>query len=259
MAEERAAARAARDFARADELRARMARAGWEVLDRPDGYELRAIAPPPPEVSVVLDDHDWPEDAARFVASLGEGGVELVAVEADLGFAAGRNEALSRAGGDIVVLVDTSLELTGDLFGPLADVLADPSVAVAGPYGLASSDLRQYQERTEGDVAAVQGYCLAARRSDLLAVGGLRESFTFYRNADIDLSLRLRTLDVGGHPRVPGGDGVRRAVAVGADRCRRHTHRAWEATDPEERDRLSRRNMRRVLDRFGDRLDLAVP
>jgi GT2 family glycosyltransferase len=119
---------------------------------------------------------------------------------------------------------------------------------VAGPFGLTTSDLRDYEERTEADVAAVQGYCLAARRSDLLAVGGFREAFAYYRNADIDLSLRLRS----------HGQAVRRAVAVGAERCRRHAHRAWEATPPDERDRLSRRNMARVLRRFGDRRDLAV-
>src|SRR5438128_1390429 len=125
-ADERAAARAGRDFARADELRARIAAAGWEVVDGPAGSELRPAAPAP-------------------------------------------------------------------------------------------------------------------GRAELRPVGGFRETFTFYRNADIDLSLRLRALD----------GKVRRAVAVGADRCRRHAHRAWEATDPEERDRLSRRNMRRVLDKFG--------
>jgi hypothetical protein len=77
----------------------------------------------------------------------------------------------------------------------------------------------------------------------------MRESFAWYRNADIDLSLRLRTV-LKGPPR--------RAVAVGADRATRHEHRAWAALDPTERDTASRRNMKRVLDKFGDRLDLAV-
>lgn len=254
-AEERAEARSARDFGRADELRTLIAKAGWEVLDTPGGYELRPAGPPPPAVSVLLDVEGWPDDTARFMASLDlhspglhSPGAELVPVEGRA-FATARNAALSLAAGEVVALVDTSLELTGDLFGPLVSALADSSVAVVGPYGLATGDLRNYQERTAGEVAAIQGYCLAARRSDLLAAGGLRETFTFYRNADIDLSFRLRTL---------GGE-VRRALAVGADRCRRHTHRAWEATDPEERERLSRRNMLKVLDRFGDRLDLIVP
>lgn len=246
----RAEARSARDFGRADELRTLIAKAGWEVIDTPGGYELRPAAPPPPAVSVLLDVEGWPDDTARFLASLDRHspGVEPVSVEGQ-GFAAARNTALSRAAGEVVALVDTSLELTGDLFGPLVGALAHPSVAVAGPFGLATADLRFYEERTEGEVAAIEGYCLAARRSDLLTAGGLRETFAFYRNADIDLSLRLRTL----------GAEVRRAVAVGADRCRRHAHRAWEATDPEERERLSRRNMRKVLDRFGDRLDLVAP
>ncbi|MBX5441212.1 MAG: cysteine--tRNA ligase [Solirubrobacteraceae bacterium] len=40
LAERRVAARAARDFALADELRDRIAAAGWTVRDGPDGYEL---------------------------------------------------------------------------------------------------------------------------------------------------------------------------------------------------------------------------
>ena len=255
-AEERAEARAGRQFARADELRSLAGEAGWDIVDRSGGYDLRRRSRPP-EVSVVVDADAWPDDGQRFLESLerhrGNGRLEVVAVDAETGagvaFAAGRNRALGRATGDIVAFVDTSLVLTGDLLGPLVDALADPGVAVAGPFGLVTADLREYEERTAGDVAAVQGYCLAARRADVVAAGGFRAGFAFYRNADIDLSLRLRTLT----------SPVRRAVAVGADRCVRRAHRGWEAVEPAERDRLSRRNMRRVLKQFGDRADLAVP
>ena len=208
----------------------------------------------PPEISVLVDPEGWPDDAARFLASLdrhrGDHPVEVIAAGhgGEVGFGAAQNRALAQATGEVVVLVDTSLELTGDLLGDLVAALDDPTVAVTGPYGLVTVDLCDYEERTAGDVAAVQGYCLAARRADLVSAGGVRESFTFYRNADIDVSLRLRTL----------GESVRRAVAVGAEHCRRHPHRAWEATPPEERDRLSRRNMRRVHDRFLGRQDLTV-
>jgi hypothetical protein len=245
MAERRAEARRERDFAAADRLRDEIASAGWQVLDRPDGFELAPL-PVPRAVSVIADVGSWPEDGKRFVASMSRqsqpaGGTEVIEIVPGLGFAADRNAALGQAEGEVVVFVDTSLELTGDLIGRLVAALRDPTVAVTGPYGLVSADLHDYEERTEGDVVAVQGYCLAARRADLVAVGGFRESFTFYRNADIDLSLRLRT----------AGPEARRAVAVAADHCRRHTHRAWEETDPEERERLSRKNMRRILDRFG--------
>jgi hypothetical protein len=95
----------------------------------------------------------------------------------------------------------------------------------------------------------VQGYCLAARRADLVAAGGVQEAFTWYRNADIDVSLRLRTL----------GDGLRRAVAVGAEHCVRHTHRAWDATPEAERGDRSRHNMGIVHEVFFGRKDLTVP
>jgi glycosyl transferase family 2 len=248
-ADERAEARARRDFAGADRLRDLIAGAGWTVTDRPDGFDLSPAAPPEAAVSVLVDLESWPADAERLVASL-PSELEVVPVAGRAGFGASHNAALQRARGKVVVLADASLEVTGDLLGSLQAALTDPTVAVAGPFGLASTDLRDYEERTGGDVVAVQGYCLAARRSDLLAIGGVRETFAFYRNADIDTSLRLRT----------AGPSLRRAVAVGTDQCRRHTHRAWETTPADERDRLSRRNMRRVLDRFGDRVEeLAVP
>ncbi len=261
LAERRSEARRQRDYATSDELRDQLLAAGWEVLDRAGGSDLQPV-PVAPAASVltasILIDGVWAEDAARFRASVERhvptGTVELVGIPAGESFALTRNAALAEATADVVVLVDTSLELTGDVVTLLVDALADPTVALAGPFGLVTADLCDYEERTEGDVAAIQGYCLAARRADLLAIGALRETFAYYRNADIDLSFRLRTQGPGLYTQ-----DVRRAVAVGADRCARHTHRAWEETPPDERDRLSRRNMGKIHDRFFTRRDLTVP
>jgi hypothetical protein len=207
-----------------------------------------------PEISVLLETEAWPEDAERFLASLDRhrGGrtVQVVAAhQGDLGFGRAQNQALAGATADVVLLVDTSLEVTGDLLTPLITALADPAVALAGPYGLATADLCDYEERTSGDVAAVQGYCLAARRAELIAAGGVQEAFSWYRNADIDVSLRLRTLTTP----------VRRAVAAGAEHCIRHAHRAWEATPEEQRGALSRHNMGIVHAVFFGREDLTAP
>jgi cysteinyl-tRNA synthetase len=43
LADERLAARAAKDFAKSDELRDRIAEAGWKILDRKDGYQLEPL------------------------------------------------------------------------------------------------------------------------------------------------------------------------------------------------------------------------
>ena len=207
-----------------------------------------------PDFSILADLDTWPDDAARFLASLDRYGggrsVEVLPAHPDgPGFGAAHNAALAAATGDLVVMVDTSLELTGDLLGDLAGALADPVVAVTGPYGLATADLCDYEERRTGEVAAIQGYCLAARRADLIEAGGIQEGFVWYRNADIDVSLRLRTL------REPP---VRRAVAAGAEHCTRHTHRAWEATPEAERGERSRHNMGLVHEVFFGRKDLTV-
>ena len=71
----------------------------------------------------------------------------------------------------------------------------------------------------------------------------------WYRNADIDVSLRLRTMTTP----------TRRAVAIGAEHCTRHVHRAWEATPEAQRGELSRHNMGIVHEVFFGRKDLTVP
>jgi hypothetical protein len=151
--------------------------------------------------------------------------------------------------------MDPSIVAKGDVVTPLVEALRDPSVAVAGPFGLVSSDLRRFEEvvpSTEAvDVAAVQGYLIAFRRSDIVARGPIDEAFRFYRNLDVWLSLVLRDEGEGALPR--------RAVAVPGLPLERSEPAAWRRTPAAERDRLSRRNFYRVLDRFRTRLDLAVP
>jgi hypothetical protein len=148
----------------------------------------------------------------------------------------------------VVVLLDPSVEPTGDLVTPLVDALDDDTVAVAGGWGIVSADLRRFRDAPAGDVDAIEGYALAFRRADYAARGPLDERFRFYRNLDIWWSLVLRD----------EGDGVppRRARAVDVPAVR-HEHRGWTSVVEEERDRLSKRNFYRIIDRFGHRRDLA--
>ena len=216
-------------------------------------------------LSVLVDLEGWLEDTGRFLAALerhpaaltteivvadrtggGAAGLAPAGTVVDLpagtGYGAARNAALRRATGDVVVLVDTSVEPTGDVLTPLAEALADPSVAVAGPFGLVTDNLYDYSEQLAGEVAAVSGYCLAARRADLLAVGGVRETFAWYRNADIDLSFQVRAAGF-----------EARVVPLPVTK---HEHRGWAALDEVERDRRSRKNHAAFLSRWRDRQDL---
>jgi len=118
LAEQRAAARAERDFAAADRLREQIADAGWVVMDATDGFALK---PRPPydvlpslaglpdssgsldrrrgTVSLVVD--GWPDDVRTCVSALLEHTADDVVVQAlDLGDVDGAGAALHEFAGE---------------------------------------------------------------------------------------------------------------------------------------------------------------
>jgi GT2 family glycosyltransferase len=176
--------------------------------------------------------------------------MEVVRTSERLGHAAATNIGLRRATGGVVILLDTSVEPTGDLVSPSVAALDDPTIAVAGGWGIVSPDLRTFADAPAGDVDAIEGYLQAFRRSDAAARGPLDERFRFYRNLDIWWSLVLRDE---GEDTAP-----RRALALPDLPARRHEHRAYTSLPDTERDRQSKRNFYRILDRFGSRRDLLI-
>jgi len=274
--------RRARDFPAADAIRERLRAGGWDVVDSAEGSELLAIAARPsgaPDavaraVSLLTIVYGWQPDAERWLLSVfthtradfealvvdnsGDPRIEgwlagraaerlrVVTLDPPLGFAAAVNAGIDAAAGEVVVLFDPGVELTGDAISPLMAALSDPSVVVAGPFGLVGkATLKEFDESPGPEVDAIEGYCMAFRRVDAVAAGGFDQRFRFYRMADVEFSFRLR--DRGG-----------RAVVVPDLPLMRHEHRLWESTEPDERKRLSRRNTYRFLDRWRDREDLLV-
>jgi GT2 family glycosyltransferase len=234
--------------------------------------------------TVVLVATDWPDDLARALSGLadhapegtsivivadgpseeqaaalevvepggGTGGLatEIVWTSARLGQGAALNAGVRRALGPVVILLDPSVEPTGDFVTPLAVVLDDPAVALAGGWGIVSSDLRHFEDAPPGEVDAIEAYCLAFRREDFATRGPFDERFRFYRNLDIWWSLVLRDEGEGTAPR--------RAIALADLPLTRHEHRGYASLPPDERDRQSKRNFYRIIDRFGSRRDLLV-
>jgi GT2 family glycosyltransferase len=233
--------------------------AGLADLERALDAILRA-APAGVDAVVVADGLSRALDEALDVVAARlhgahRAGVEIVRTSAELGRAAALNIGIRRSSGSVVVALDPSIVANGDVVSPLLDALADESVAVAGPFGLATGDLRHFDELVATgrplDATAISGYLMAFRRADAAARGPLDEGFRFYRNLDIWWSLVLRDE---GEDRAP-----RRAIVVPGLELTRGEPRSWSATPEAERDRLSKRNFYRLLDRFRTRLDLAVP
>jgi hypothetical protein len=216
---------------------------------------LRAHAPAGTQVVVVADGPSA-EQADALVAIEGSAGgssgptVEVVRTSARLGQAAAVNIGMRRALAPVVILLDTSVEPTGDVVTPLVRALDDPTVAIAGGWGIASGDLRRFEDVPAGDADAIEGYCQAFRRADAAARGPLDEHFRFYRNLDIWWSLVLRDEGPGAAPR--------RAVGLADLPLERHEHRGWSSLPEAQRDRLSKRNFYRIIDRFGQRTDLLL-
>ena len=176
--------------------------------------------------------------------------LEVVWTSVRLGHAAALNAGIRRASGAVVILLDSSVEPLGDFVAPLTGALDDPGVAVTGPWGLRSGDLRHFEEAAAGDVDAIEGYVQGFRRSDYVDRGPLDEHFRFYRNLDIWWSLVLRDEGVAMDPR--------RALQLPGLPLQRHEKREYSSVPPEERDRLSKRNFYRIIDRFGRRRDLVI-
>jgi hypothetical protein len=197
---------------------------------------------------VVVADGPSPDQEAALADLTGRPAIEVIRTSERLGQGGALNIGIRRATGTVVIVLDTSVEASGDMITPLVRALADPSVGIAGGWGIVSDDLRRFEEAPPGDVTAIEGYAMAFRRSDAAARGPLDERFRFYRNLDIWWSLVLRD----------EGEGVapRRAMAIELP-ATRHEHRGWTSLPDDERDRLSKRNFYRIIDRFGARRDLA--
>ena len=171
------------------------------------------------DISVQWIVEGWPHDVVRGIESFRrfDGGRRVQHVVADVagidpdgmpeevevllltlgtGFAAARNAGLRRARGRTVLLVDGSVEATGDLFAPLERALADPQVGLAGPFGIVTGDLHEFESSpgvgTRRAVDAIEGYLIALRRDLLTSVGMLDEHFRFYRSCDIEYSFRVK-------------------------------------------------------------------
>jgi cysteinyl-tRNA synthetase len=161
----------------------------------------------------------------------------------NLGEAAGRNAVLKQARGAMVVLVDTSIEFSGDPLPALRRALAEPGVGAAGGFGLATDDLRHFEETEAAEVDALEGYLLAMRRSVVREVGLMDEKYRFYRNLDIDYSFQIR-------------DRGYRLARIPSLPLTVYPHRVWHSLSDEQREALSKKNFNRFLHRWRERTDL---
>jgi GT2 family glycosyltransferase len=289
LARERADARAAKDFARADALRDRLAALGWSVVDTSDGYALEPLQiGAGPEAEAAADVASALDDPARYDVALHwvcEGWLDDIdrALSAFRATAGGRRLQF--------VVVDVTGEAV-DRWGDIADVEVVWLTPDTGWAAARNAGLRRSQApivvALDGSVeptADVLGPLCDALEDDRVGLCGpfglvtddLREFeeaqgpgacdaiegylMAFRREVlstvgGFDEKFKwYRTADIDWSFRVKDAG---YACAVVDVPVRRHEHRAWTAATEQQRASWSKRNFYRFLDRFRDRWDLVL-
>jgi hypothetical protein len=291
LAQQRAAARAARDFARSDALRDRIAELGWTVRDAADGWSL-AERPPYdvlPSVRELPDRTGEPADGRCTVALLVEGWPDDVrtCVQALLDHAPGDVEVLLLENGptDAGAVVH---ELAGDprvtelhversagwaearqallrYDRAPVHVLMDPSTVLEGD---ALTPLLAAFDDPSVAGAGWRGVNVADGWTDFADAGPgevealLGYLFAVRREAAAQVPLPAkarfyRNADMEWSYLLRDA-GVGRLVALDLP-VRQDRHRGYHDSDPTYRDKESRRTYDRFLQRFRGREDLRLP
>jgi cysteinyl-tRNA synthetase len=198
------------------------------------------------DFEALLVDNSGDARVAGWLAGRKAERIRTLAFDPPGGFGAAVNAGLEAAAGEAVILFDPGVELKGDVARPLLAALQAPEVGLAGGFGLRGhGTIKHFHEHDGPEVDALEGYCMAFRREDAKRLGGFDEKFRFYRIADVEFSFRVRASG-------------KKAVVVRGLRLEKHEHRLWEALGEDERERLSKKNFYRFLDRWGEREDLLV-
>ena len=290
LAERRAEARAAKDFAAADALRGAIAERGWAVVDTSDGFTLEPhdedVAPQQPvaarEVASVLEDEatydvaihwvaeGWLDDidraAAAFRANAGSRRLQFVVADVT-GDAADR---WSETDDVEVVPLEEGTGWAAARNAGLRRTLAPIVIAVDGSVEPAGDLFSPIETALKDPTVGVCGpfgivtpdlreFAEAPGAGPCDAIEGYLMAFRREILASVggfDEKYRwYRTADIEWSFRVKDAGFVCAVVPMPVVK---HEHRMWEAASEEQRASWSKRNFYRFLDRFRDRWDLVL-
>jgi hypothetical protein len=276
LAEERQAARVAKDFVRADQLRDEIAGAGWEVVDISGSFELRPTIRHATfenvgllrpfvmgefEICIGMIVKGFHDDVVTTIQSIRKfsdvpialicigdvGALEqeinatlyLVQITDDCGWGAAANALLRNVLTRYVVIMDPSTHFLGDAISPVLDELHRSEYSAVGWRGglvNLEDDWRSVDDKGVGEVDVLFSYFLALDRESALEAGGFNSRAIYYRNADIEFSLKLRHAN---------GRLLQMDLPLEQDR-----HHGYHDVELTFRETQSKKNYDRILERF---------
>ena len=284
LAQERLDARAARDFAKADQLRDQIAALGFEVIDVAGGFEFRAKERFPSfastrdlraikvngDIAIAMIIDGFTADAAETVRSIkahtktpvvalviGDPAelvdeidlqFQVLAITENFGWGENANALLKNISSKYLVIMDPSTRFTGDAMAPvLAELSKGEFSAVGWRGGLVNTDdeWRGVDDKGAGEVDVLFSYFLAFNCEDATNAGGFNNRAIYYRNADIEFSLRLRH-----------SNGRLLQIDLPLEQARHH---GYYDTEEEFREVQSKKNYDRILERFRGKSAILSP
>jgi hypothetical protein len=284
LAQERLDARAAKDFARADQLRDQIAALGFEVIDVAGGFEFRAKERFPTfastrdikaikvngDIAIAMIVDGFTADAAEtvrtikahcqtpIVALVTSDPAELIeeidlqfqlfAITENFGWGENANALLKNISSKFLVIMDPSTRFTGDAIAPvLTELNKHEFSAVGWRGGLVNTEdqWRSVDDKGAGEVDVLFSYFLAIDCADATNAGGFNNRAIYYRNADIEFSLRLRH-----------ANGRLLQMDLPLEQARHH---GYYDTDEEFREVQSKKNYDRILERFRGKSAILSP
>jgi len=284
LAQERLDARAAKDFAKADLLRDQIAALGFEVIDIAGGFEFRAKERFPTyastrdikavkvssDIAIAMIIDGFTADAAETVRSIkantdtpiialvsGDPAelideidlqFQLISITESFGWGENANALLKNISSKYLVIMDPSTRFTSDAISlVMSELIKGEFSAVGWRGGLVNTEdeWRSVDDKGAGEVDVLFSYFLALSVADAENAGGFNNRAIYYRNADIEFSLRLRQ-----------SNGRLLQMDLPLEQARHH---GYYDTDEEFREIQSKKNYDRILERFRGKSAILSP
>jgi len=284
LAQERLDARAAKDFAKADQLRDQIAALGFEVIDIAGGFEFRAKERYPRyastrdikaikvdgDIAITIIVDGFIADAVETVRTIkahcntpvialviGDPAelveeidlqFQLIAITENFGWGENTNALLKNLATKYMVVMDPSTRFLGDAMTPvIAELNKAEFSAVGWRGGLVNTEdeWRSVDDKGPGEVDVLFSYFLAFNCADATNAGGFNNRAIYYRNADMEFSLRLRQ-----------SNGRLLQMDLPLEQARHH---GYYDTEESFREVQSKKNYDRILERFRGKSAILSP
>jgi hypothetical protein len=200
---------------------------------------------------VELGNVDGVGEVVEHIATTAPNEFQVFHIAQDLntaGWGPTRNALIRALPAKIHVILDLSTVLDGDAITPLINAI-EGSVVAAGWRGVnvnLADEWRSFEDASTGEVDAVLSYLMAVSRKAALATP-INPKAKFYRNADLEWCLALR--NSGGTIVMPSSELP----------CHQERHRGYHDSEPEFRDRESKKTYDRLLQSFRGKSAILSP